>query len=91
MKVTALTSGRSKLISGTVQQYVQGESSSADYGYSSASPIFEERGEPEAPLNTTEKPLTEKTELVGELHKGEAGPIPIAEQRSYSADWDPIQ
>ena len=89
--MTAFTSGRSKPFSGTVQQYVRGESSSADYGYSSASPISEESREPEAPLNTTEKPLTEKTELIEEIHKGEAGPIPTAQQRRYSADWDPLQ
>ncbi|MCJ1465809.1 glycogenin glucosyltransferase [Pseudocyphellaria aurata] len=86
----AFISGQSKPDSRTVQQYVKGESSSANYGYSSAGPVLEEYSEPEAPVITTEKPLTEKTELIDEIHKGEAGPIPTAQQRRYSADWDPL-
>lgn len=83
--MTAFISGQSNPDSRTVQQYVQGESSSADYGYSSAGPFFEEH----TPVNTTEKPLT-KTELI-EIHKGEVEPIPSAQRRRYSVDWDPSQ
>lgn len=86
--MTTFRSGQSKRDSRTVQQYVKGESSSADYGYLSAVPFIEEHREPEAPVNTTEKPLTEKTELIEEIQKGEAGPIPAVQQRRYSADWD---
>ncbi|MCJ1263156.1 glycogenin glucosyltransferase [Lobaria immixta] len=83
--VNAFISGQSKPDSRTVQQYVQGESSSANYGYSSAGPFFEVH----TPVNTTEKPLTEKTKLIEEIHKGEVEPIHSAQQRRYSVDWDP--
>ena len=87
MQVTAFLSGHSKSDSRTVQQHVQGESSSTDYGYSSAGPFVEEN----APVNTTEKPLTEKPDLIEEIHKGEAASTIIVQQRRYSVDWDPLK
>ena len=72
----------------TVQQYVKGEASTNEYEFSSISPTVEE---PEALVNTTELPLTEKTELAEEIQRGEVTPTPTLQQRRFSVDWDPIQ
>jgi len=71
-----------------VQQHVKGEASTTDYGFSSVIPTIKE---PEALVDTTERPLTEKTELVEEIQQGELTPIPTVQQRRFSVDWDPIQ
>lgn len=76
----------------TVQQYVQGETTTTDFGYSSIpEPLIGKEGEPEASVITTERPLTEKTEPVEELDQGEVKPMPTVQQRRYSVDWDPIR
>lgn len=71
-----------------MQQHVKGEASTTDYGFSSDVPTIKE---PEALVDTTERPLTEKTELVEEIQQGELTPIPTVQQRRFSVDWDPIQ
>lgn len=67
---------------------MKGEASTTDYGYSSLVLTIKE---PEALVNTTELPLTEKTELAEEIQQGELTPIPTVQQRRFSVDWDPIQ
>lgn len=73
-----------------MQQYVKGETSSADYGFS-VRPQAEELKEPEAPVHTTEPSLTDKTDLAQDIQQGEVKPTPTAQQRRFSTDWDPIQ
>lgn len=90
-QTTAYMSGQEAEQSQTVQQYVKGEASSTDYGYSSVGPLADELKETEAPVNTTEPTLTDKTELAESLQKGEVTPVPTFEQRRYSADWDATQ
>ncbi|KAI4204206.1 MAG: hypothetical protein LQ348_001295 [Seirophora lacunosa] len=76
----------------TVQQYVQGETTTTDFGYSSIpEPLIGKGREPEASVITTERPLTEKTEPAEELDQGEVKPMPTVQQRRYSVDWDPIR
>ena len=80
-----------------VQQFVTGEASSTDYGYSThygfstVTPLAEDLKEPEAPLHTTEPSMTDQTELVEEIDKGEVQPPPTIQVRRFSIDWDPIQ
>ena len=69
-----------------MQQYVPGEASTADYGIDPGPRSFEE---PEAPINTTEPLLTDQTDPVEGIEKGEVKPTPTVEQRKYSVDWDP--
>lgn len=74
-----------------MQQYVKGETSSTDYGFSSVQPQVDELKEPEAPIHTTEPSLTDKTDLAEDLQQGEVKPTPTVQQRRFSIDWDPIQ
>ena len=75
----------------TAQQYVKGETSSTDYGFSSVLSREDELEEPEAALHTTEPSLTDKTNLAEDIQQGEVMPMPTAQQRRYSIDWDPIR
>ena len=77
----------------TVQQYVTGEATTADYGFSSLNVgrNADEVGEPEAPANATEPSLIDKTDMAEEIAKGEVKPAPMAEQRKFSVDWDPTR
>ena len=79
--MTANLNNQSKAPSRTVQQYVVGESTNADYGTIST--------EPEAPINTTEPSLTDKTDPAESSSKGEMKPTPTVQQRKFSVDWDP--
>ena len=64
-----------------MQQYVVGESTNPAYGTFSP--------EPEAPINTTEPSLTDKTDAAESVSKGEMEPTPTVRQRKFSVDWDP--
>ncbi|KAL9027233.1 MAG: hypothetical protein Q9196_004221, partial [Gyalolechia fulgens] len=77
----------------TVQQYLNGEVSSSDFfGFTSVpESSAESNPEPEALINTTEKPLTEKTERAEGIEQGEIAPVPTAQQRRFSVDWDPVR
>ena len=90
-QTTAYISGKSQKQSRTVQQYVKGETSSTDYGFSSVQPQDDELEEPEAPIHTTEPSLTDKTDLAEDIQQGEATPMPTAQQRRFSVDWDPVR
>ncbi|KAL8656646.1 MAG: hypothetical protein Q9226_002602 [Calogaya cf. arnoldii] len=69
----------------TVQQYVTGETSISNVEESSTLPPSVE-----APVLTTEVPLTEKTERAEALDQGKITPTSNVEQRRLSIDWDPI-
>ena len=49
----------------------------------------QEQSEPSA--IPTEQQLTEKTEPVEDLDRGDVKPVPTVQQRRFSVDWDPIQ
>ena len=87
-QTTAYISDQAPKYSRTVQQYVKGETSSTDYG--SVQPL-DEFQEPEAPVYSTEPSLSDKTDLAEDIQQGEVTPIPTAQQRRFSIDWDPIQ
>ena len=89
--MAAYISGQARKQSRTVQQYVKGETSSTDYGFSSVRSREDELEEPEAPIYTTEPSLTDKTDLAEDIQQGEVTPMPTAQQRRFSVDWDPIQ
>ncbi|KAI4123009.1 MAG: hypothetical protein LQ338_005496 [Usnochroma carphineum] len=87
----AFASGQSQPESSIVQQYVEGEASTTDFGFSSIPhPPFEQEKKPEAPVDTTEMPLTEKPEPAEALEQGEIKPMPTTQQRRFSVDWDPM-
>lgn len=77
----------------TVQQYVHGQATSADFGTSSLQHIaaVPDIVEPEAPIITTEAPLSEPGEAVENIDQGVVEPTPTIEQRKFSApqmQWD---
>ena len=76
--------------SNTVQQYVKGEGSNGFEFFSAASSIGEIQ-EPEVSTNTAEPQLTDKTGLAEGVPLGEVKPVPTAQQRRFSVDWDPIR
>ena len=84
-------SGNPRQQSRTVQQYVEGEASSSDFGFSTVRSSVNELREPEAAVHSTEPSLSEETDLAEGLHKGEVKPTPTVEQRRYSIDWDPLR
>lgn len=90
-QTTAYISGQAPKQSRTVQQYVKGETSSTDYGFSSVRPQEDDPEKPEAPVHTTEPSLTDKTNLAEDIQLGEVTPMPTAQQRRFSIDWDPMQ
>ena len=79
-----------------MQQYVTGETSTRDYGFSSLGAVGDK---PEdvvapsyaAPSYTAEPSFADKPDVVEELVKGEVQPPPTVEVRRYSADWDAMQ
>ena len=83
--------GESVRRANTVQQYVKGEEINSDFGFFSTDPSLGARQEPEAPTNTTEPQLTDRTELAEGVHSGEVKPVPRVQQRRFSVDWDPIR
>ncbi|CAF9922145.1 MAG: glycogenin glucosyltransferase [Alectoria fallacina] len=87
---TAYNSRRASKQSRSVQQYVEGETSSTGYGFDSIWPQTDEFEEPEAPAHTTEPSLTDKTVLAEDIQQGEVKPTPTAQQRRFSIDWDPM-
>ena len=40
---------------------------------------------------STEPQLTEKTEPVEDLDRGDVKPVQMVQRRRFSVDWDPIQ
>ena len=91
LQTTAYMLGQAQKQPRTVQQYVKGETSSSIYGFSSVRSQKDELEEPEAPAHTTEPSLTDKTDLAEDIQQGEVTPIPTAQQRRFSIDWDPIR
>ncbi len=80
-------SGQSGNESRAVQQYVAGEASGAEYGFSS-------NAASEDNATNTELPLTENIERSGSIQQGEAPSAPMVQQRRFSApmtEWDPVQ
>ena len=73
----------------SVQQYVEGEASRGDFGFSSFGPSVGQIDNPEASTSTMERQLTDKTELAEGMQAGEVKPVPTVQQRRYSVDWDP--
>lgn len=90
-QTTAYISGQASKQPRTVQQYVKGETSSTDYGFSLVRPQDNKLKEPEAPVHTIEVSLTDKTDLAEDIQQGGVKPTPTAQQRRFSIDWDPIQ
>lgn len=74
-----------------MQQYVKGEATSTEYGFSSVGTKADELEEPEIPVQTTEPLLTDKIKPAAELQEGEIEPTPTPQARRFSIDWDPIQ
>ena len=74
-----------------VQQHVTGESSTADYGFSSLGPFLNESKEPESHFDAVEPSFADKPDVVEALERGEVQPPPTSEVRRYSADWDAMQ
>lgn len=78
---------------GTTQsqhQDVQVDAASAEHFQTSA-PVPNIVIEPEAPITTTEPPMTEPGEVAENIDQGVTEPIPTAEQRKFSApemEWD---
>lgn len=77
----------------TIQQHVQGEATSTDFGTSSVQHMnsIPEIVEPEASVTTTELPLSEPGEVAENIDQGVVEPTPTAEQRKFSApemEWD---
>lgn len=72
---------------------MKGEESTSDFLGFASIPVApaEQEQEPELPFNTTETPLTEKTEPAERIEQGEVKPVPTVQQRRFSVDWDPIQ
>lgn len=64
---------------------------SEDYGYSSFGPVREEYKQLEVPVSTAEVPLTEQPNLSEITELKVDAPLPIVQQRGYSAEWDPIR
>ena len=82
-QTTAYISGQAAKDTRTVSQYVTGEATASDFGFSS---------EPQpAAAESAETSMAEESHLAEDLTKGEAGPLPTVEQRRYSVDWDPAQ
>lgn len=90
-QTTSYEPGQDQEQSRTAQQYVKGETSSRDYGFSSVQAREVEFEEPEAALHTTEPSLTDNTDLAEDIQQGEVTPMPTAQQRRFSIDWDPIR
>ena len=90
-QTTSYEPGQEQKQSRTAQQYVKGETSRTDYGFSSVLSREDELEEPEAALHTTEPSLTDKTDLAEDIQQGEVTPMPTAQQRRFSIDWDPIR
>jgi glycogenin len=78
----------------TVQQHVQGETTSTGFGTSSVQHLASVPNiivEPEAYVTTTEPPLTEPGEVAENIDQGVVEPAPTVEQRRFSApqaEWD---
>ena len=75
--------------SNNVQQYVEGEAFRGDFGFPSMGLSVGQADEPKALTSTTEPQLTDKTELAEGIQAGEVRPVPTAQQRRFSVDWDP--
>lgn len=70
-----------------MQQYVAGEASGAEYGFSSTAAS-------EDNVTKTEPPLTENIERSESIQQGEATSTPTVQQMRFSApmtEWDPVQ
>ena len=67
---------------------MKGEASATDDGFPSLVPTIIE---PEALPNTTELPLTDKGETSEDPQQGKVTSLPVAQQRHFSVQWDPIQ
>ncbi|KAF2175676.1 glycosyltransferase family 8 protein [Zopfia rhizophila CBS 207.26] len=77
----------------TVQQYVQGETTSTDFSTSTTQHMttIPEIVETEAPVITTELPLSEPGEIAENIDQGVVEPMPTIQQRQFSAphtEWD---
>lgn len=83
--------GQVPTISEIVHQYVKGEASSADYGFSSVEPPVDKTEEPEAPHHTIEPLLIDKADRVEGIQQGYVETVPPVQQRRFSIDWDPLQ
>lgn len=68
---------------------MEGEAFRSDFGISPISPSVGRMEEPEAPISTTEPQLSDKSELAEGIQAGEVRPVPTAQQRRLSVDWDP--
>lgn len=80
-------SGQSGKGSRTVQQYVAGEVSGVEYGFS-LNATSEDSG------TNTEPPLTENIERSESIQQGEVSPPSTIQQRRFSApltEWDPVR
>ncbi|MCJ1389505.1 glycogenin glucosyltransferase [Xylographa bjoerkii] len=100
---TAYISGqtpRTKQSVQPVQQYVKGEASDNDYGFSSSEPFnmelyAEDLDGNHIPTSFAEQPPIETAEAVQKgAHQGGVLPVPTIEQHKFSAptsDWDPIR
>lgn len=70
-----------------MQQYVAGEASGAEYGFTS-------NAASEDNVTNIELPLTENIERSESIQQDEATSTPTVQQRRFSApmtEWDPVQ
>lgn len=78
----------------TVQQHVEGETTSTDFGTSQVQHLTSVPDivvEPEAPTTTTELPFSEPGDMAENIDQGIVEPTPTVEQRKFSApemEWD---
>ena len=86
-QTVGLVPGQTQSGSRTVQRYVTGETSISTSGFSSVL----QPHVVEAPIISTEIPLTERMEPTEALEQGQATPTPTGQQQSLSSDWDPTR
>ncbi|KAL8726361.1 MAG: hypothetical protein Q9166_006768 [cf. Caloplaca sp. 2 TL-2023] len=87
----AFISGQSQSGLRTVRQYVTGETSTSELGFSSIpGPSAISETPAEAQVNMTEQPRTEMAEPAEAIEQREVKPTPTVHQRRFSVDWDPI-
>lgn len=75
----------------SVQQHLRPQATSENYGYPSYDPVGKEQKRLEVPVSTVEVPLTEQPNLVEITGQKVDVLEPTAQQRCYSAEWDPIR
>lgn len=82
---------RKEASSGTTQHPIQGVAPSTEEHFQTSAPVPNIIVEPEAPINTTEPPMSEPGEVAENIDQGVTEPTPTQELRKFSApemEWD---